>query len=1082
MKIFSITLLSLIATVAFGANPNGSAQNPNDSAGKQDDWENPAVTEINREPSRATFSHYADFSQAATFGMPTDYELSLDGTWKFKYTHKAGDRPLNYSAQDLSGWDDITVPGPWDMQGFGTPIYTNIKYPIELNPPYVKGLFDNGTPVGSYFRTFEIPAQWDGREVFLHLGGVSSAFYVWVNGQAVGYGQDSFLPSEFNITKYLKSGENTLAVQAFRWNDGAYLEDQDGWRISGIIRSVYLFSTPKCRIADFFVRTDLDKEYRNATADIDINLKNDGRKTESVSVKATLLQGRKAIAGATAKTTVRGERKLTVHMDVPDPDKWTSETPNLYTVVLELKDRKGNITDVVNTRTGFRKLEVRDRKFLVNGQAVKMKGVCRVENDPFGAKCVNRERVLQEVLTMKRNNINTIRTAHMPAVEWLYEFCDEYGIMVVDEADCEAHGFGYKPSSLAHKPEWKDAHVARITRMIGRDKNHPCVFMWSLGNESDNGANLLAMHDAAVALDPSRPTHYHFSNDPISSEVLGGGLYRKGNPGTSGRYISLIDFDLIRDCGDKRPYLLNEYCHAMGNGMGNLKEYVEYFDRYDWLVGGTIWDWVDQGIVVKSDDRSVYGMKIPARDRAYALSEAGKPGGKYFYAYGGDFGDQPNDCNFLINGVVLPDLSRGAKLQEVDKCYQDIEFYAKDLQHGKIEVFNKYFFTPVSDFRLGWKLLENGVEIASGRLAPCDLAPRSRTLITLPVDQMDLSADAEYVAIVSASLKEDCLWADAGHVVAWEQFVLKPWTFPKGIAASGEPRIIQDGAAVTVLSGDCKFVFDKATGLMLSLNKDGRRILESGPELGFWRAPVDNDGTGRMGRYIDGKYTMDRKGRRLTQAWEDAGYPHLRRELKSLAVSSDLVVSEYRLCGAEGIWFDVRESYTFNGEGEFSLCSEIVPSGKCPEVARVGYTLSAGEGFERFDYYGQGELDTYCDRKDGAMFGRYSGTVDGMFCQNVMPQENGNKYNVRWARLRDASGLGLSVCGDQPIQTSVKHYSDMHLAEAEHSCELVREPSVSWNIHHLMAPLGNESCGPVPLDKYVLHPHPWTFTLFFRVL
>ncbi len=1066
MKTLAITLLSLMPVCALAAN----------------DWEDPQVTQIGREPSRATFSHYADYSQAAVYGAPSEFELSLDGIWKFNYCHDAENRPVDFFNLDLSSWDDITVPGPWDMQGFGTPIYTNVKYPFELNPPFIKGLFDNGTPVGSYFRTFRIPSGWDGRRVFLRFGGVSSAFYVWVNGKMAGYGQDSCLPSEFDITDFLRQGENTLAVQVFRWSDGSYLEDQDGWRISGIFRSVTLFSTPECRIADFFVRNDLDGEYRDAVTDVDVTVRNGGGAREPVWVKATLLDGRKVVGSAVGKASVRGKARLSLRMDVPCPRKWTSETPELYNVVLELTDRKGRVVDVVNTRTGFRKLEIRDRQFLVNGKALKMKGVCRVENDPFGAKCTSRERVLQEVLTMKRNNINTIRTAHMPAVEWLYEFCDEYGIMVVDEANCEAHGFGFKPTSLAHKPEWKHAHVERITRMIGRDKNHPCVFMWSLGNESDNGVNMQAMYQAARALDPDRPTHYHFCNEPLSSDILGGGLFRNGKPSPSGRYVMVSDLDLIAESKDTRPYLLNEFCHSMGNGLGNLKEYVRCFDRYDWLVGGTIWDWVDQGIVMKTDDHGVYGMMIPPEERSFALAEAGKPGGKYFYAYGGDFGDRPNDSNFLINGVMPSDLAPGSRLQEVAKCYQDIEFYARDLEAGEIEVFNKYYYTSLSSFRLGWKLLEDGVEVRSGLLGPCDLSPRSRAVLRLPLREMNMRGDAEYVVILYAALPRDRPWADKGHVVAWEQFILKPWDFSRSPLRESAPVVSTHDGGITVSGGGSVFVFDGKTGLMSSISCGGRKLVESGPELGFWRAPIDNDGTGPVARYVKGKFVAERKGRRLARLWEEAGYPHLKRELKSLSTAGREVVCEYRMTGRDDVWFDVKETYVFDNEGTFSLCSEIHPSPGTPEVARVGYTLTAGEGLDLFDYYGQGSQEAYCDRKDGAMFGRYGGSVDGQFVNYVYPQENGNKYNVRWARLRSLDGRSLYVTGDGPFQTSVRRYTEMQLAEAEHSCDLKPMPVAVWNINHLMAPLGNESCGPVPLEKYVLVPRDWKFTLYFRIM
>ncbi|MFI3322905.1 MAG: glycoside hydrolase family 2 TIM barrel-domain containing protein [Rikenellaceae bacterium] len=1056
----------------------------------QNDWENPEVTAINREPMRANFNHYSSYSEAEVYGRTSQFVKSLNGDWKFKYTHNSEDRPTDFFNPEFNSdsWDNIKVPAPWEMQGYGTLIYTNITYPYEPNPPYIKPLYDNGTPVGSYIKEFEIPKDWTEKEIFINLEGVSSAYYIWVNGQKVGYAQDSFLPSEFNITNYLKSGLNRVALEVFRWSDGAYLEDQDGWRVSGIIRDVNLIATPKSYIADIFIKNNLDSEYKNATTQIEVDVKNQSSKSGKYVVEATILYDNKVVAKSTEKLSVSKNslKQTTLQMNLNSVEKWSFETPNLYNVVVELKTAASDVVDVVNSRTGYRALEINNRVFTLNGEPIKMKGVCRVANDPFTSKTISKERVLEEILVMKRNNINTIRTCHMPAEKWLYDYCDEFGIMIIDEANCESHGMRYGEESLAHFPEWEKAHVERMTRMIERDKNHPSVLQWSLGNEAGNGVNFKAMHDAAKELDSSRPTHYHFANDPISSDILGGGLIKSGKPNDMGRYVVSTDFAYMDKLDDTRPYLINEFSHSMGNGLGNLKEYVVEFDKYDWLIGGTIWDWSDQSVVVKSDDHKIMGMLIPQSEREFALSEAEKPNGKYFYAYGGDFGDKPNDFNFLNNGVVSPDLSRSAKLDEVAKCFQNIEFYAKNIEKGEVEIFNKFFFTSLDKYRIQWSILEEGVEIEKGQLHNVNIAPQERKTVILPLSNIKFEEGKEYIVLLSAHLKESTLWASSGYRIAWEQMILKQWNFNQTLAKSAkEVELNENESKIEITSGKSVFTFDKNSAMLSSITVNGSPLLENGPRLDFWRAPIDNDGT-RVGKYVDGVFMEDGPGGRLTKLWEKAGYSNLSRVVNSVSAQlKDKIVVvnlSYRLNGKNDVWFDVDEVYTFNGDSQFSLNSNIKSSPKAPEVARVGYELEVDKSYAQFSYYGQGEKEAYCDKKDGAMFGHYSGTIDEQYVSYIYPQENGNKYNVRYAAVKNGEGKGLKVRGTAPIETSIRHFSTMKLAEARHTYELEKMDNSIWNINHLMAPVGNESCGPQPLPEYVLNAQNWNFTLLFDVV
>ncbi|WP_372806492.1 glycoside hydrolase family 2 TIM barrel-domain containing protein [Pontiella sp.] len=590
MKTTAILILGLLPLCSFGERP-------------QNDWENPAVTGINQEPRHATMVPFASMEQASLNKSDSPYVQSLNGIWKFHWVKTPEERPMEFFKSDFddSAWNGIEVPSCWQMKGYGTPIYTNIEYPFDKNPPFIGGA--NGNPVGSYRRTFALSSDWKGREVFIHFAGVDSAFYIWVNGKRVGYSQGSRTPAEFNLTPYLQPGNNELAVQVFRWCDGSYLEDQDGWRMAGIFREVYLFSTPQVHIRDFFVTPELDADYRHAVLNVDVSLKNYGQSIEQNTELEVVLcdrsNNRIGSASATVPSLVAGAETTTaLKIPVEHPEKWTHETPNLYHVFI-LQQRGGKTVEAVTCRTGFRKIEIRDSQVLLNGQPVLIKGVNRVEHDPVHGKTVPLEYLALDIKLMKRHNINCIRTAHYPHDPALYELCDEWGMLVVDEANVESHGMRYGDESLAKQPEWKDQHVERAMNMVERDKNHPCVVMWSHGNEAGNGPNIVAMDEFCHARDPSRPTHYHFQEGPRSCDVIGGGaLGKKQN-----RYLAL---DLLEQHAtydkDLRPYLLNEYAHAMGNAVGNLTEYVELFEKYPKLIGGCIWDWIDQGLVKEGPD------------------------------------------------------------------------------------------------------------------------------------------------------------------------------------------------------------------------------------------------------------------------------------------------------------------------------------------------------------------------------------------------------------------------------------------------------------------------------------------------
>jgi len=1022
----------------------------------QNDWENEQVIGINKEPVHATFFPLSSVAETFEDGMNSQWVQLLNGTWRFNWVANADERPKDFYQVDFdaSRWADIQVPSCWQMQGYGIPIYTNITYPFDKNPPKIAGA--NGNPVGSYLRTFKLPENWKNREVFIHFDGVSSAFYIWVNGKKVGYSQGSRTPAEFNLTSYLQKGENKMAVQVFRWCDGSYLEDQDGWRMSGIFRDVYLYATPKMQIQDLFVTTDLDEHYRDAVIDVNIKLKNYGKRTfKNGSLEFKLLDANANevnITGETAEPLTDfkpGESaEIILKAKVTNPSKWSYETPVLYKACVLLRDNQ-ELSEVVACNTGFREIEIRDRELLLNGKPVLFKGVNKVEHHPVYGKTTTREWLEKEVVLMKQHNINSIRTAHYPPDPYLCDLCDRYGILLIDEANVESHGMGYGVESLAKDPTWEKAHVQLLRSMIQRDKNHPSVILWSHGNEAGNGVNFVAMNEEAHRLDPTRPTHYHFAESPISSDVIGGWKRGKG-PVWQGRYLEVADLYKYQFSDDPRPFILNEYAHAMGNAMGNLKEYVDAFEEVDGLIGGHIWDWVDQGILQKT------------------------PEGVEYFAYGGDFGDQPNDKNFCLNGIVLPDLGITPKTIEVKRVYQNIGF--RWLNGNVLEITNKNRHTSLDDITFYWRILENGHDFDSGKLKENVEAGITEN-IEIPIDYSQFQKDKEYLLTISARKDNETLWSPKNFEIAYDQFVLQEWNFNSDLPNKdeGKLRIDDSGDFVTASGNNFVFRFNKKDGIIDEYKIEGESILLQGPTLQVWRAPTDNDGS----------YWPDGTNKRTCKLWLDAGLNEMQNAVKSfeieasgsdrLAFVTTCVLSNQKNTAG----FNYEVTYMVFSDGTFSMDTKVEPFGELPNLPRLGYRLILPDDFNRFQWYGRGPHENYTDRKVGALIGDYSGTVDEQFTYYVVPQENGNKTDVRRAKLTTSIGIGLQVSGNSPLETSVHHFSAQALSDAVHTYELRKENKTYWNIDYRQGGLGGNSCGPLPLEKYLLKPRPAQFSLLF---
>jgi len=781
------------------------------------DWENPKVFGINKEPDAATLMPYAT-RDAALAGnrMASSYCKLLNGTWRFDYYPNPASVIGGFEATDYddSDWDDIPVPSNWQMMGdvlhgkpkYDVPHYTNVTYPFPIDR--LPGVPEDDNPVGIYRTTFTVPTDWDGRQTFITFDGVDSAFYLWINGKQVGFSQDSRGPAVFNLTDYLVPGENVLAAQVYRWSDASYLEDQDFWRLSGIYRDVYLWAAPALHVRDFFVQTDLDADYVNATLKVAVKVRNYGGATAGGTVKLELLdmQGETVFAPLTADVSATGDEEveLSFAQDIADPAKWSDEFPNLYTLVVSLTDGD-NVTEYESARVGFRKIELIDGAICLNGVALEIKGVNRHEHDPDHGHTVSEANMVRDILIMKRYNFNAVRTSHYPSVPRWYELCDEYGILLCDEANIETHGVWDK---LTKDPLWKEAFVDRAVRLVERDKNHPSVIYWSLGNESGFGPNHEAMAEWIRANDPTRPIHYHPAEDDPCIDILGP-MYP-----TVQRIIDMATN------GDNRPIIMCEYAHAMGNSNGNMVEYWDAVRNHRRLQGGFIWEWADHGIRRQTED------------------------GVEWMAYGGDFGDTPNDGNFVADGLVSPDRDPHPGMWELKKVQEPVVVEAVDAPAGLVKVTNRYHFADLSHLAITWSLLADGVTIQSGDLPALDIAPGESAEITVPFTQPALTPGAEYQLNLSFSLAEDMAWADAGHEVAWAQLAV-PYDVPAVEATPVDAlpalSLTETGSDISIAGDGFAVHFDAEAGRISSFQSDGKELVATGPTLNLWRAITDND-------------------------------------------------------------------------------------------------------------------------------------------------------------------------------------------------------------------------------------------------
>ncbi len=1036
------------------------------SAAEPPDWQNPRLTGVNTLPPHATAVICPDADTACGIGVATNAErvkspwyVSLNGDWKYKYAANHSERMPDFWTPgfDDSTWATIPVPANVEKYGYGIPIYVNIPYPWRKpwKPPYVPEDDPNNT-VNSYRRTFTVPESWAGRRVLITFDGVNSMFYLWVNGEKVGMGKDSRTPVEFDITKFLKPGENLLAVENFRWCDGSYLEDQDFWRMSGIFRDVYLWSAPLVHLRDFEVKTDLDAAYRDAVLSLSAAVENHDDTVTTVTVQGVLLDADGATV-STLSTTLQiepgKENKGTATVSVADPLKWTAETPNLYSLVLTLKDNVGTVLETAKINVGFREVEIKDGNLLVNGKRILIKGVNRHETDPDLGQAVTVEGMIKDIMVMKQHNVNAVRTSHYPNQPAWYDLCDKYGLYLVDEANIESHGMGYGRASLANFEEWLDAHMDRTIRMVERDKNHPSVIIWSLGNEAGNGPNFMATYDWIKQRDPGRPVHYERAGLDRNTDIYCP-MYSKPQLLQDYADGKKVDGDwgpafiLEEGAPRTRPLILCEYAHAMGNSNGNMWLYWELIYSKPYLQGGFIWDWVDQAL------RESVAQKPPR------IAKPLQPGEPTFWAFGGDYGPEgtPSDQNFCCNGLVSPDREPHPGLLEVKHIYQYIHCKPLDLAARTVEIKNWFDFVNIKGMAVvHWELTGDGALLQEGDMPVPDIAPLATAQITVPVETFTPEPGVEYFLTLSFRLAEEASWAPKGHEIAWDQFKL-PDAAPALVTAASDAvlSVTDDNGKIVVAGKDMTATFDKKAGTLASLALAGTELIQSPLRPDFWRAPIDND----RGRGMD----------KTQGVWKTAHENVKVDEIKVEENAGRVVITANMLLTDVKVRWTTR--YTVLNTGEVLVAAEFVPrKTDLPKLPRLGMQMILPAGFDKITWLGPGPQETYIDRKD-ARVGRYCGAVAEQFCKDyVEPGETGNKVDVRWAALQNKQGIGLLVISDpaQNVGLNACHYTANDIASAEHPFELPERDHVVLNVDLKQQGVGgDDSWGAWPHEQYLI--------------
>lgn len=986
-------------------------------------WENHQIDGINRMPARAHFLTFPSKEKALLNNNRYTHAFkNLNGVWKFMFLDAPEYSPEGFfnSDFDVTKMDDITVPGNWQLQGYGKMHYSDLWYNFPINPPYVP----TENPTGIYKRTFFVEESYRDKKIIIRFCGVDSAYHLWINGKEVGYSKVARNESEFDITDIIRVGEeNDVTVRVYQWSDGTYLEDQDMWWESGIFRDVELIGVPKDGINDYKVIADLDDEYKNGIFKVEAFL----RTTKEVNVTFELVDaGENTVF---TKTVVAKEGKACIDEVIADVNHWTAETPYLYKLFMTVED-DGQIVEVIPQNVGFRNIRLNGETFLVNGVAIKFKGVNRHDYSPQNGRVVSREEIEKDIILMKQFNINAIRTSHYPNSYYLYDLCDEYGMYLIAETDLECHGFeltgDYK--WITDDPSWELAYVSRMTRMIERDKNHPAIIFWSLGNESAFGCNFRKMTDVAHEMDPTRLVHYEGDFDVESADVYSTMYTWIENPKKPYLMKDIIE-------KSKKPHIHCEYCHAMGNGPGNLKDYQDLVYAHDKLQGGFVWEWFDHGI------------------------ESFTESGEKYYRYGGDFGDDPSNKDFCIDGLIMPDRTPSPGLYEYKKVIEPITTTAVDIQKGIINLLSRYDFANLDRFNLVYKVMEDDVILQTGFMAVPSIEARANKDITLPYDLSAIKAKpgAHYYVNISYQLREDTSYASSGHELATAQFELPLYKEGIMVRPEGILNVEKEHTTLHVKGANFSLDFNLVNGNLMNIVRDGMQVLSKGPRLTLWRAPISND--------------ME-----IIDKLKKVYFLHLEHEVvmnidyhmegNILKVEVDTINST-----TNSAWhFKTKYVYTVCPSGDILIDVEGTPSGRvdlAPDMLpRIGVSMHLDKSMEHVRYFGMGPGENYADSKEAAQMGLYANTVDGLFTNYVIPQENGNHMGCKWVSMTNDRGMGLLASTEGDFNFSASWYEDKDLDDAKHTCDLVKRDYIVFNVDYKQNALGTNSCGQWQLDKY----------------
>lgn len=986
-------------------------------------WENHQIDGINRMPARAHFLTFPSKEKALLNNNRYTHAFkNLNGIWKFMFLDAPEYSPEGFfnSDFDVTKMDDITVPGNWQLQGYGKMHYSDLWYNFPINPPYVP----TENPTGIYKRTFFVEESYRDKKIIIRFCGVDSAYHLWINGKEVGYSKVARNESEFDITDLIRVGEeNDVTVRVYQWSDGTYLEDQDMWWESGIFRDVELIGVPKDGINDYKVIADLDDEYKNGIFKVEAFL----RTTKEVNVTFELVDaGENTVF---TKTVVAKEGKACIDEVIADVNHWTAETPYLYKLFMTVED-DGQIVEVIPQNVGFRNIRLNGETFLVNGVAIKFKGVNRHDYSPQNGRVVSREEIEKDIILMKQFNINAIRTSHYPNSYYLYDLCDEYGMYLIAETDLECHGFeltgDYK--WITDDPSWELAYVSRMTRMIERDKNHPAIIFWSLGNESAFGCNFRKMTDVAHEMDPTRLVHYEGDFDVESADVYSTMYTWIENPKKPYLMKDIIE-------KSKKPHIHCEYCHAMGNGPGNLKDYQDLVYAHDKLQGGFVWEWFDHGI------------------------ESFTESGEKYYRYGGDFGDDPSNKDFCIDGLIMPDRTPSPGLYEYKKVIEPITTTAVDIQKGIINLLSRYDFANLDRFNLVYKVMEDDVILQTGFMSVPSIEARANKDITLPYDLSAIKVEpgAHYYVNISYQLREDTSYASSGHELATAQFELPLYKEGIVVRPEGILNVEKEHTTLHVKGANFSLDFNLVNGNLMNIVRDGMQVLSKGPRLTLWRAPISND--------------ME-----IIDKLKKVYFLHLEHEVvmninyhmegNILKVEVDTINST-----TNSAWhFKTKYVYTVCPSGDILIDVEGTPSGRvdlAPDMLpRIGVSMHLDKSMEHVRYFGMGPGENYADSKEAAQMGLYANTVDGLFTNYVIPQENGNHMGCKWVSMTNDRGMGLLASTEGDFNFSASWYEDKDLDDAKHTCDLVKRDYIVFNVDYKQNALGTNSCGQWQLDKY----------------